>query len=1030
MTEAAGKTTFRIDLTNLCVWRTTGHGAVERVKLARKTFDVLRYLVEHGDRLVTHEELLEAVWPDTAVQQEVLKSHILAIRSALAQGSDGRHFIETQRGRGYRFVGSFDSAPHSPPPYAAAEKSGAFVGRGESLSSLLNAFQQAVSGRPRTVFISGEPGIGKTALIHQFLEQAQRLTKPLVGEGHCIEGFAGIEPYYPILEALGELCKGPGGAGIARTLLALAPAWAVQMPAQFPADQRAAIHPQLLEGARGRMLREATNLVETLAAVRPLVLVLEDLQWADYATIDFLSAVCRRRSNAKLMLIGTYRAEEAGPARHPLKRMASELAARQQCIELRLGPLPAPAIAEVLQGGPQGEPASAPFVRFLHDRCGGNPLFMRITLDHLVEQGIARHTTHGWQLVAPLDRAASEPPPTLGRLIESRLDTMTDDQLRVLEAASVAGDRFDPASASAAAGMDTQAFEAVCEQLVRDTGVIRHDELLSLPDHEQTRLYAFTHTIYRQVVYHRIAQMRSARLHRAIGEQLEALYPSAQRKDLAVRLAQHFACARDWPRSLDYLRSALTVANTRYARFDALSIVDRALEMISHLPDSERIPANLEFLERRAAIQAASHDPHASATYRQLADQAKLHGDTNMQIRALLGLTYVLSWHDLHDSLRKVDEVLALCDRLDDPLDRDLTRVTAHVRRIWVAGWSADDAHRCEAALARLRAHADRRTTAQAEAAYSMLCMLSTRYQEAHDLLIDSYRVLRENSEKLIEVDLVRLAWMHDVGVPWALFSRGEFGAGLDALDASILAFEENGEPLAVRPLRVYRGMLLFHAMDFEGVLQACESVASPETGGSDETVLERDRVLPVDIRISMVFCGLAEAGLGHCDAALRYLRRAEQEMERQPVHLDWYWCLPLRWGRVRAYLAAGDYACARREAERLVELAMRTDELTWQALAWNALTQAAFAADAASREIDGYLLNALAACAKASVPLAEWRVHATAAAVFAATGDHARATAHADSSTLARQRIAQTLPQAHRLRVVFESRSASTAFA
>jgi len=99
-------TSFRIDLANLCLWRSSPAAADERVDLTPKTFDVLRYLVEHPGRLVTHDELLAALWPGVHVQPEVLKSHILGIRNALGDKISSHRYIETQRGLGYRFGGA------------------------------------------------------------------------------------------------------------------------------------------------------------------------------------------------------------------------------------------------------------------------------------------------------------------------------------------------------------------------------------------------------------------------------------------------------------------------------------------------------------------------------------------------------------------------------------------------------------------------------------------------------------------------------------------------------------------------------------------------------------------------------------------------------------------------------------------------------------------------------------------------------------------------------------------------------------
>src|SRR5271156_4874564 len=133
MTESA---LLRIDLVNLCLWRRSAAGGDERLDLTPKTFDVLRYLAENAGRLVTHEELLSALWRDVHVQPEVLKSHILAVRNALGDDSANPRFIEKQRGRGYRFIGELDGLT---PPVLAPEapvELGVFAGRTEPLREL------------------------------------------------------------------------------------------------------------------------------------------------------------------------------------------------------------------------------------------------------------------------------------------------------------------------------------------------------------------------------------------------------------------------------------------------------------------------------------------------------------------------------------------------------------------------------------------------------------------------------------------------------------------------------------------------------------------------------------------------------------------------------------------------------------------------------------------------------------------------------------------------------------------------------
>jgi tetratricopeptide (TPR) repeat protein len=380
-----------------------------------------------------------------------------------------------------------------------------------------------------------------------------------------------------------------------------------------------------------------------------------------------------------------------------------------------------------------------------------------------------------------------------------------------------------------------------------------------------------------------------------------------------------------------------------------------------------------------------------------------------------------MSWHDLGNSRPILDEVLALSERQSDPAQRDVTQMLAYVRRLWGFGWNRADAARCEAALKRVRARGDSLAIARAQISFSMVCMVSSRYREAHDLVDGSYQVFRDSLDDLVEVDLARAAWMRHIGVPWSLFSRGAFGAALNELDASIAIFEKEDDRSAVLSYQVYRGVLRFYAFDFDGVLRDCEPIASL----SPESAAPSGWILPVNRRIALIFRGLAEVERGNHPKALAAFRVAEDEMQAQPVHLDWYWRLALEWGMVTLLIAMGDHAGALARAEGLCALAEQTDERAWQALAYEGQARAALARGDVPKAID-YVGKASAACAGVQIPSVELRVVATGATAFRAAGDAARATQHICRGEIIRKQLAESLPEDHSLRQQFERRSAT----
>ena len=248
---------FRLDPVNQCLWRRRETPHDERILLTPKAFAVLRYLVAHAGRLVTQEELLKAVWPGTYVQPEVLKSRIFEVRSALGDRPKTPRFIETLARRGYRFIAPVHDGPAAAPATPLPPAHGHLVGREGVLETLRACLHRALRGQRQIVFVTGEPGIGKTAMVDVFQQQAAADVPGLrLACGQCLEGYGGKEAYYPMLEALGQLCRGAGGDAVVQALAVHAPTWLVQFPALVTREHRDTLQRELLGATRERMLRE------------------------------------------------------------------------------------------------------------------------------------------------------------------------------------------------------------------------------------------------------------------------------------------------------------------------------------------------------------------------------------------------------------------------------------------------------------------------------------------------------------------------------------------------------------------------------------------------------------------------------------------------------------------------------------------------------------------------------------------------------------------------------------------------------
>ncbi len=348
------------------------------IRLNPKAFEVLRVLIERPGQLVLKDQLLDAVWPDTHVADGVLKVCMAEIRKALGDSATAPRFIETVHRRGYRFVAKVAAADPADAPAARGEHGGArarslvawppggaptaqaavgLVGRGGEIELLEERLARALRGERQVVFVTGEAGAGKTALVEHFVAGvAERQTLAITGS-QCLEQFGSAEAYMPVLEAVGRLVREDEPT---RSLLRrYAPTWFAQLPWLIEEDDRDRLGRELLGAARERMLREMAEFVEALGAEIPLVLVLEDLHWSDPSTVDLLSLIAVRPEPARLLVLATYRPVELILAHHPLRAVSQRLAASRRCSEIALDDLGVDAVTEYLERRFAGEPLLA-----------------------------------------------------------------------------------------------------------------------------------------------------------------------------------------------------------------------------------------------------------------------------------------------------------------------------------------------------------------------------------------------------------------------------------------------------------------------------------------------------------------------------------------------------------------------------------------------------------------------------------------------------------------------------------------------
>jgi DNA-binding winged helix-turn-helix (wHTH) protein/tetratricopeptide (TPR) repeat protein len=1003
---------FRLDTSNQCLWN-----GEHRADLTPKAFDVLRYLAEHAGRLVTPDELLEALWPDTYVNPEGLRRYIQEIRKVLGDRPDTPSFIQTLPKRGYQFIAAVVDESTAKSVDIPAEATKKIVGRELSLAELDRCLGKALRGQRQIILVTGEPGIGKTALVDEFQRRAANVTFLRIARGQCVEGYGGKEAYYPMLEAVGGLCRSAEGESLLQALEAQAPTWLVQFPALVKREQREMLQREILGATRERMLREISEVLETITSENPLLLVLEDLHWADHSTVDLISAVARRRPPAKLMVVGTYRPVDVIVSEHPLNPLKQDLLVHHLCREIALEPLGEAEVAEYLAAESSGASLPDSLASLLYQQSEGNPLFMVTALGDMCERGLISRDKESWELRVARKGIDLEVPESLQQMIEVQIERLSAEEQQVLEIASlesVGHNRFGVVPRAAAIDLDPDVFEGVCETLLRRHRIVRSAGSYQLEDGTLSACYEFVHALYRQVCYRRIAPGRRAQLHRRLGEWAEAHFSRE-----AAWLADHFEQSGDCLRAIKYLQLAADTAGRRFEPRQAAEILEHALELVEKVPEAERTVSKIEILEKLAAIYVVlGDDSHAIESYQALAARAAHEGLTDVEVRALIDMAYPLSWTSSESSLEGLERALRLSGCQEDPNLRARTRARCFAQRLWQR-WNPQDVQEFHNAFAEILKADNRSKLAPYLADCGFIRWACSEYREARQSLIES-RVIKLDTVE--ENPYLSTAYLKGqcIVLPKNLLFLGEWGEALREIKDVISVLEKNADFLWEQVANLNRAWVHLHAMDFGGALAICNSalplVRDPELRLPPDCATPR----PV-IRLCLFLRGKAETALGNYESALEHLLVARADMDRSATMLAWYHRLQLESALTELWLAKGDLSQARAQAESYLKLALATAEHTWQALAWEVNARVALAGLDVPRA-QACIATGVSATEGFEVPLAAWRVHATAFEVFQNSGDQELAQCHLALSRNTIMKLANSLPAEEPLRETFLS--------
>lgn len=606
--------------------------AGREIALQPKMLDLLRYLIEQRERVVSKEELLQALWPGEHVNDSAVAWTVSHVRTALGQARGEKRPIETIHGRGYRFRAevraepSGDRAAHPGPSEPAAAGSNAparsrpFVGRADLMRRLEALLAEAKLGRGRLCLLSGEAGIGKTRSAEELMIRAEQRGMS-VWLGRAVED-ANAPVLWPFVQVLRKVAlERPALRAECEPLLQRL----VALDAPRDKADRTGTGRFLLMDEVTRVLVRASD--QTAALI-----VLDDLQWADSSTLDLLAFLTPELSRARVLVLGTLR--PSADAR--LQRIA------RKAEHVQLASLTADDIGAYIAALVPSSESPDQLAAAVHHATSGNPLFVQETLRALIAE-------HGEALLARQPGEVA-PPAVARNVLHSRLETLDPGSRTLLASASVLGEAFELPILQALTSAEPRALLDALEA-ADQIGFV-------LPETPQR--YRFSHALIRQVLYDGLPMPERVALHRRAAVALEAVRSGESHSaEIAHHYYRSLALGDHGAVAQACLRAAAE-AETLYAYADAARFYGWALEAQALDPRVQPRERAQALLGAGAALRNAGREIDGKRTLARMFELAREHGFADLIVRGVRALrpTYAMASVPDHAAREALEAVL------------------------------------------------------------------------------------------------------------------------------------------------------------------------------------------------------------------------------------------------------------------------------------------------------------------------------------------------------------------------------------
>jgi class 3 adenylate cyclase/tetratricopeptide (TPR) repeat protein len=820
-----------------------------------------------------------------------------------------------------------------------------YVGRERELETLANCFEKARAGHGQVVFVVGEPGIGKSRLLHEFRQRLGEQATWVEGRSVSFGRSIAFHPVVDMLKRNFRVEETDTEQAIIQKVEHAVLRLGADLDPILPyvkyvlsVDPGEPAVPAMDAKLRRAEIFDALRcLLARAAEVHPQVFVLEDLHWMDQATEESLLFMADSIPGGRILQVLTYRPGYVQPfgERTYHTRIALDSLSSADSVQMARAAL----ATESLPGDLQA---------LIVQKAEGNPLFVEEVVKSLQEVGAIRRAGNGWGLTRRLEEIFI--PDTIQDVIMARIDRLAEAPRRTLQLASVIGREFT-----------RRLLDRIADLRGRTDDFLRELKAIELV-YEKSRFpelaYMFKHALTQEVAYNSLLVQRRRELHRLIAGAIEEIYSDRLPEYFEV-LGYHFFRAEDWMRAVDYLGKAAEKARRAFANREALALLDQALEAAGHLDDAVAIMMAMH--EARSDLWLAlGHFDRAQAENASRLDLARRAGDRTQEASTLTALGFASLWaHEFDRAIEESRAAIAIAQPRAD--QRALARAHLNLMLVHsVRGHLAEGKSELERAMALAPVAGDH----VAETMVLTFAGLHKNWEGEYDEAIrfQAEAIRRARDHRLV-IPMLQGLWMHGM----TLIGKGAYDEAMVTLEEGLALSEKVGEEINLHRLLNTLGWLWAEVGDPERATHFNRRGA------------ERARKVGFPETIANAELNLADLALAAGDlAAASDLLDGILRLVRDPAvseWMKWRYSTHLFASLADLALARGDTAKAREWTDQCLEIATRTNARKNLVKGWRLRGQIATARRRGD-EAEAALHEALRIAQAIASPTQLWKTH------------------------------------------------------